>query len=157
MCKLEMCNECHKYKSNLNAEGRCMDCEVPVSKLDKLLLRVRDCVWTNDEVNCDTNNCPLKDACDKSRELKLARALCHACNTEFLSIMKSLSPGELNKLLLTVRDTSYDVFGCKDDCPLRDVCDESEKRKLCSEHYCICEEEEDEKYLKIVKEVLKDE
>lgn len=27
MSKLEMCSECHKYKSNLNDEGICAECE----------------------------------------------------------------------------------------------------------------------------------
>ncbi|MCX0363234.1 hypothetical protein LI063_03525 [Clostridium perfringens] len=27
MSKLEVCSECHKYKSNLNDEGICAECE----------------------------------------------------------------------------------------------------------------------------------
>ncbi|WP_283706915.1 hypothetical protein [Clostridium perfringens] len=32
MSKLEMCSECHKYKSNLNDEGICAECEESLKK-----------------------------------------------------------------------------------------------------------------------------
>lgn len=61
---------------------------------------------------------------------------------------------KLDELLLGIKDYFSDVGDCP-RCPMKKMCDELEEENKCSEGFYICDEENNDKYLKIVKEYLK--
>ena len=75
--KLEMCNKCCKYKSSLNENGVCKECE----EISEVRCECFDCEKEikSVEKHCEECGVTLCESCYENRE----RGICEECEYEF--------------------------------------------------------------------------